>query len=39
MERLRAELHKGVRSLVRGEGKELDMSEVIKRARAQHGKR
>jgi hypothetical protein len=39
MERLRAGLHKGVRSLQRGEGKELDMSNVIKRARAEHGKR
>jgi hypothetical protein len=38
-ERLRAGLHKGVRSLQRGEGKELDMSNVIKRARAEHGKR
>jgi hypothetical protein len=36
-EHLRGELQKGVRSLARGEGKELDMTEVIKRARAQHG--
>jgi hypothetical protein len=36
MERLRGELQKGVRSLERGEGKELDMTDVIKRARAQH---
>jgi hypothetical protein len=37
MERLRGELQKGVQSLARGEGRELDMTEVIRRARAQHG--
>jgi hypothetical protein len=35
---LRAELQKGVRSLERGEGRELDMAYVIKRARAKYGR-
>jgi hypothetical protein len=38
-EHLRSDRQKGVRSLARGEGRELDMTEVIKRARAQHGER
>jgi hypothetical protein len=36
---LRAELQKGVDSLERGDGRELDMSDVIKRARAKYGRR
>ena len=36
---LRGELQKGIRSLDRGEGKELDMSEVVGRARRQYGSR
>jgi hypothetical protein len=39
IEQLRGELQKGIRSLARGEGKELDMTDVIKHARAQHGER
>jgi hypothetical protein len=35
--RLRAELEKGVQSLDRGEGRELDIEDAIKRARAQYG--
>jgi hypothetical protein len=38
VERLRAELQKGVHSLARGEGKELDMKDVMRRARAQYGR-
>jgi hypothetical protein len=37
LERLRGELQKGVQSLARGAGKELDLTEVTGRARAQHG--
>ena len=37
VERLRAELEKGVQSLDRGEGRELDTEDAIKRARAQYG--
>jgi hypothetical protein len=37
VERLRAELEKGVQSLDRGEGRELDIEDAIKRARAQYG--
>lgn len=36
--RLRSELAKGARSLDHGEGRELHINEVIKRARAQYGK-
>jgi hypothetical protein len=35
---LRAELQKGIDSLDRGEGRELDIEDVIKRARAKHGR-
>jgi hypothetical protein len=35
---LRAELQQGVSSLERGEGKELDMGDVIKRARVKYGR-
>jgi hypothetical protein len=36
LRRLRAKLHKGLQSLDRGEGSELHIEDVIKRARAQH---
>jgi hypothetical protein len=39
VQRLRAELQKGIDSLERGEGRELDMREVIKSARAHYGRR
>lgn len=35
---LRADLAKGVRSLDRGAGRQLDIEEVIKRARKRHAK-
>jgi hypothetical protein len=35
--RLRAEVDKGIRSLDHGEGRSLDVGEVIKRARAHYG--
>ena len=35
---LRADLTKGVRSLDRGAGRQLDIEEVIKRARRRHAK-
>jgi hypothetical protein len=35
--RLRSELEKGIRSLDHGEGRGLDIEDVIKRGRAQHG--
>ena len=35
---LRAELDKGINSLERGEGKELDMEEFIRRAHQRHGR-
>ena len=38
LERLREKLDKGIRSLNRGEGRELDMDDVIKRARERYGK-
>jgi hypothetical protein len=38
VQHLRVELQKGLQSLARGEGKELNMREVIKSARAQHGR-
>jgi hypothetical protein len=34
---LREELDRGIRSLDAGEGRELDIEEVIARARARHG--
>ena len=37
--RLRAELEIGIRQLDAGEGKELDIEEVIARARAEHARR
>ena len=39
VERLRADLDKGIRSLDRGEGKPLDIEDVIRRARAQYGRK
>jgi len=39
LQRLRAELQKGVRSLAAGKGKELTIEAVIVRARAEHAKR
>ena len=38
LRRLRAKLDKGIASLERGEGREVDIEDVIKRARAQYGK-
>ena len=38
LRRLRAKLDKGIASLERGEGRELDIEDVIKRARAQYGR-
>jgi hypothetical protein len=38
LRRLQAKLDKGIVSLDRGEGRELDIRDVIKRARAQHGR-
>jgi hypothetical protein len=38
LRRLRSKLDKGVQSLDRGEGRELDIKSVLKRARAQHGR-
>jgi Arc/MetJ-type ribon-helix-helix transcriptional regulator len=38
LRRLRAKLDKGIQSLDRGEGRELDIEDVTKRARAQHGR-
>jgi len=39
MEHLRAKLDKGIQSLDRGEGKSLDIEDVIRRARAQYGRK
>ena len=39
VKRLRGELEKGITSLDRGEGKELDMNDVIGRARREYGSR
>jgi hypothetical protein len=36
LRRLRAKLEKGTQSLDRGEGRELHIADVLKRARAQH---
>jgi len=38
LRRLCAKLGKGMQSLNRGEGRELHIEDVIKRARAQHGR-
>jgi hypothetical protein len=38
LRRLRAKLDKGIASLERGEGRELDIEDVIQRARAQYGR-
>ena len=38
VDRLRAKLDKGIRSLDRGEGRELNIQNVIKRARIQHAR-
>jgi len=38
LRQLRAKIDKGLRSLDRGAGRELDIKEVIQRAHAQHGK-
>ncbi len=39
LRRLRVKLDKGIASLARGEGRELDIEDVLKRARAQYGER
>lgn len=36
LRRLRGKIDEGIRSLDRGEGRELHISEIIRRARAQH---
>lgn len=36
---LRAELDKGIRSLDRGEGRELNVLDVLRRARIQHARK
>lgn len=38
LRRLRVELDKGITSLERGEGSELDIEEFIRRAHARHGR-
>jgi hypothetical protein len=38
VDRIRGELDKGIRSLDRGEGRELNIQDVIKRARIQHAR-
>lgn len=38
LHRLRTKLEKGISSLNRGEGRELDIREIIKRARARYGR-
>ena len=38
VQHLRSELQKGIDSLERGEGRELNIEDVIKRARAEHGR-
>jgi hypothetical protein len=38
LRRLRSELDKGVRSLERGEGQELNIEEFIQRAHTRHGR-
>jgi hypothetical protein len=37
VDRLRSELRRGIQSLDHGEGRELHIKDVIKRARAHHG--
>ena len=37
-DRLRAELNKGIRSLDRGEGRELDVQDVIRHARIEYAR-
>jgi Arc/MetJ-type ribon-helix-helix transcriptional regulator len=37
LRRLRAKIEKGIESLDRGEGRQLDIDDVIRRARANHG--
>jgi hypothetical protein len=39
VEQLRSVLERGLSSLDRGEGKELDMNDVVGRARLEHGSR
>ena len=39
LRRLRTKLDKGLSSLERGEGREIDIEDVIKRAHAQYGRR
>jgi hypothetical protein len=38
LRRLRAELDKGINSLSRGHGKELDIEEFIRQSHARHGR-
>ena len=38
LRRLRAKIEKGIESLDRGDGRELDIEDVIRRARAHHGR-
>jgi hypothetical protein len=38
LRRLRAKLDKGIQSLDQGECREVDINDIIKRARAQHGR-
>jgi hypothetical protein len=38
LRQLRAKLDKGIQSLARGEGRELHIEDVIKRARGLHGR-
>ena len=38
LRRLRAKIEKGIESLNRGEGRALDIEDVIRRARAHHGR-
>jgi hypothetical protein len=39
VDRLRAELDKGLRSLDQGQGHEIDVDNLIRRARAQYGEK
>ena len=38
LRRLRAKIEKGIDSLNRGDGRSLDIEDVIRRARAHHGR-
>ena len=38
LRRLRAKIEKGIESLDRGDGRHVDIEDVIKRARAHHGR-